>query len=117
MAEGGLPSPPGRWYGGGERPAPWRGPFIACFVLLWEEAELRTEVDGENLGLGFGNRRLFSLAMLLSLQGKKNRMGYTDLVWFECVCMCVYMCVSAHVHVCRNAPACVCVHACEHVCA
>jgi hypothetical protein len=30
-------------------------------------------------------------AILLSLQGKG---GYTDLVWFECVCTCVSVCVS-----------------------
>lgn len=45
--------PPRGGHGRGEGPAPWRGPFLASFVLLWEEAKLRTEADGENLGLGF----------------------------------------------------------------
>lgn len=55
LAEGDLPSPQGwAWQRG--RASPLEGPFVASFVLLREEAKLRTEVDGENLGLGFDKR-------------------------------------------------------------
>lgn len=48
--------------------------------------------------------------MLLSLQGKKKRMGYTDRVWFECVCMSVPECACVRERTCMSV---CCVHVCD----
>lgn len=102
-------------HGRGERTAPGRGPFIACFVLLQEKA-----VDGDNPGLRFGKPQAVLLGHALVFAGKENR--WTTLIWFGLsVCACGHECIYVHectraceVYMCMKAPACLCV-LCAHV--
>lgn len=112
-------------------------------MLLREEADVRTHVDGENLGLGFGKRQAVLSGHSVVFAGKEN--GWATLTWLglsvcahACICarvyvcvvclhkwFCVYTCARAHVcvkyvciyvHACVNTLAGLCVSICVSTC-
>lgn len=106
------PSPAGGGHGRGEGPAHWRVHFLTCFVSLRKEADMRTDVDGENLGLGFGKRWAVFSGHTIVFAGKENE--WATLTWLGlsvCACVCMYASVYISVYMCE------CVGCCVHTCA